>query len=396
MEQQIEVERPPELAGPARSGSASARVFVPRFSRREWDDWRWQWSHRLRDPRQLDHLLSLSPLERRGLSHDRAVLPFAVTPYYMRQVESHDPRGPLRRCVVPSAEEAVRARGELDDPLCEDGDSPCPGLVHRYPDRVLLLATNRCAVYCRYCTRSRLVGRSAHRLGRDHLERSLEYIRAHDEIWDVVVSGGDPLTLEDEFLEHLLSRLRAIPHVQLIRVGTKVPAVLPQRITSKLVRILKRFRPLWASLHFTHPSELTPEVARACERLADAGIPMGSQTVLLRGINDDPVVLRDLFRGLLRIGVRPYYLYQCDPIPGSSHFRTPVEVGTDLIRSLRGFVSGYAVPTFVIDAPGGGGKIPVMPDYGLGRDADGVRLRNYEGREFRYPDVTPGPGEDRR
>lgn len=233
-----------------------------------------------------------------------------------------------------------------------------------------------------------MVGHKAHRLRRGQLDRNLEYIRSHPEIWDVVVSGGDPLTLEDDDLEQLLRRLRSIEHVQLIRIGSKVPAVLPQRITTQLVRMLRRYRPLWISLHFTHPAELSPETLRACEKLADAGIPMGSQTVLLRGVNDDTAVLRDLYRGLLRVGVRPYYLYQCDPIPGSAHFRTPVEAGTNLIRSLRGFVTGYAVPTFVVDAPGGGGKIPVMPDYGLGRDAEGVWLRNYEGKAFHYPEPT--------
>jgi lysine 2,3-aminomutase len=320
-------------------------------------------------------------------------LPFAITPYFMGQVWPLDPGHPIRRSVVPTLHELSRMGCEADDPLGEDHHSPVPGLVHRYPDRVLLLASDQCAAYCRYCTRSRLVGKGHMKPDRGRLEKAFEYIAATPAVRDVLLSGGDPLTLPDEKLDWILGRLRAIPHVEILRVGTKVPVVLPQRVTRDLTRVLRKHHPLLASIHFTHPAECTPEVERACTRLADAGIPLGSQTVLLRGINDDVETMRMLVHRLLRMRVRPYYLYQCDPIPGSGHFRTPVGRGLEIIRGLRGFTSGYAVPTFVVDAPGGGGKIPLMPDYTRGHDGDDLLLGNYEGREFRYPD--PGPiGDD--
>lgn len=276
---------------------------------------------------------------------------------------------------------------EARDPLKEDDDSPVPGLVHRYPDRVLFLVTSFCATYCRYCTRSRLVGngRGSH-FNFDQWQKAIAYIESTPTIRDVLLSGGDPLTLPDEKLEWLLSRLRRIPHVEFLRIGTKVPVVLPQRITAGLARMLRRYHPLWISIHFTHPDELTPEVAKACERLADAGIPLGSQTVLLAGVNDDVDTMKRLMHGLLRIRVRPYYLFQCDPTLGSAHFRTPVAKGMEIIHGLRGHTTGYAVPTYVIDAPGGGGKIPLLPDTIVGRDGDYLLLRNYEGLVFRYPD----------
>jgi lysine 2,3-aminomutase len=287
---------------------------------------------------------------------------------------------------VPVPAELARSRGEADDPLGEDADSPVPGLVHRYPDRVLFLVTGSCSVYCRYCTRSRAVGGKRDCFGPSNWEAALGYIASRREVRDVLLSGGDPLTLPGERLEWLLGRLRAIPHVEIVRIGTKVPAVLPQRVTSALTRMLGRHHPLWMSLHFTHPDELTPETVAACARLADSGLPLGSQTVLLRGVNDSLPVLRRLFHGLLRARVRPYYLYQCDPIAGSAHFRTPVRRGLELIRGLRGHTSGYAVPNFVVDAPGGGGKIPLLPDYNAGRDGDDLLLTNWQGRVFRYPD----------
>jgi len=262
--------------------------------------------------------------------------------------------------------------------------------VHRYPDRVLFLPTDFCSAYCRYCTRSRMVGQgSCSPADTARWERALDYIQATPQVRDVLLSGGDPLTLPDERLEWLLSRLRAIQHVEFVRLGTKVPAVLPQRITPKLTRMLKKYHPLWMSLHFTHPAELTPETALACNRLADAGIPLGSQTVLLQGINDDVPTLRSLYHGLLRLRVRPYYLYQCDPILGSAHFRTSVSRG---IEGLGGHTTGYAVPTYVIDAPGGGGKIPLLPEYLKGRSEEGLVLENFEGRTFHYPDGLGLPG----
>jgi lysine 2,3-aminomutase len=381
-----------QLAAPVSLSLARfRRRFFPKASPKDWNDWHWQLKNRIRTPEQLERFVVLSPEEREALSAGGRATPLSVTPYYMSLVDPLDPLQPLRRCVIPTAHEQLPSPHEADDPLGEDADSPLPGLVHRYPDRVLLLATNQCSTYCRYCTRSRMVGDDPHH-ALASLDDRIAYIEAHREVRDVLVSGGDPLTMEDGPLEALLARLRRIPHVELLRIGTKVPAVLPQRITRELVRMLRRYHPLWLSLHFTHPAELTPETTRACERLADAGFPLGSQTVLLRGINDSVQTMRELCCGLLRLRVRPYYLYQCDPIRGSSHFRTPVEHGLTIIRGLRGFTTGYAVPTYVIDAPGGGGKTPLLPGYCEGRDGDDLVLRNYAGGLYRYPDPLPTGG----
>ncbi|MBT8340438.1 MAG: KamA family radical SAM protein, partial [Desulfatitalea sp.] len=313
--------------------------------------------------------------------------PLSITPYYMSLLTGQDASPALRRTVVPTVNEFIKMPEEADDPLSEEGHSPVPGLVHRYPDRVLLLTVDFCATYCRYCTRSRIVGRGRILFNRRRLEQALDYIRGTTAIRDVLLSGGDPLTLGDERLNWLLTQLRQIKHVEIIRIGTKVPAVLPQRITPQLVRMLRKHHPLFMSLHFTHPNECTHETFRACQRLADAGIPLGSQTVLLRTVNDDVDTMRTLMHQLLRMRVRPYYLYQCDPISGSAHFRTPVEKGLEIIRGLRGHTSGYAVPTYVIDAPCGGGKIPMTPDYFQGRNEGGIVLKNYEGKYFNYPEV---------
>jgi lysine 2,3-aminomutase len=337
-------------------------------------------------------MLRLSPEEMEALTRPTGRLPLAVTPYYMSLLAPEDAAQPLRRTVIPSVCELTRHDGEADDPLGEEAQSPIIGLVHRYPDRVLFLVSDFCSTYCRYCTRSRMVGRSAVLPLRSRLEKIIDYIRAHSEVRDVLISGGDPLTLSDERLEWILAHLRRIPHVEIIRIGTKIPAVLPQRVTTGLVRMLRRYHPLWMSLHFTHPDECTPEAFRACGMLADAGIPLGSQTVLLKGINDSVETMKNLVHQLLQMRVRPYYLYQCDPISGSAHFRTPVEKGLEIIRGLRGFTSGYAVPTYVVDAPGGGGKIPLMPNTVDGREGDDLLLCNYEGRRYRYPD---GAGSDR-
>jgi lysine 2,3-aminomutase len=363
------------------------RRFFPEASNVEWNDWRWQLRNRIRDTDALARIVNLSEGERAAIERHRGPLPVGITPYYLSLVDANDPDQPLRRTVVPVLGEYLRTPGEADDPLHEDGHSPVPGIVHRYPDRILFLVTGFCSVYCRYCTRSRMVGSSGeYRFGREMWKRALDYVAATPSIRDVLVSGGDPLTLGDDTLDWLLSGLRAIPHVEMIRLGTKVPAVLPQRVTPQLTRILKKHHPFWLSIHFTHPDELTPEVAAACGRLADAGIPLGSQTVLLAGVNDNVDTMTRLMHGLLKIRVKPYYLYQCDPISGSSHFRTPVQKGLDIIAGLRGHTSGYAVPTYVIDAPGGGGKIPLLPHNIVGRDGDDLLLRNYEGRVFRYPD----------
>lgn len=376
----------PRLTVSQRS-DAFRRRFYPQAGLRDWNDWRWQNRTRVRALADLDRMFRLTDDERQSIEMHKGALPVGITPYYASLVDPENPAQGLRRTVLPAMGEYLRSRGEADDPLGEDAHSPVPGLVHRYPDRVLLLVTNFCSVYCRYCTRARMVGSVGERSIRKHdLEKAIDYIAANPVIRDVLLSGGDPLSLDDERLEWILARLRAIPHVEFIRIGSKQPVVQPQRITPALTRILKRYHPLWMSLHFTHPDELTPEVAEACARLADAGIPLGSQTVLLRGVNDDVPTMKSLVQGLLRIRVRPYYLYQCDPISGSAHFRTPVEKGIEIIRGLRGHTTGYAVPTYVIDAPEGGGKIPVNPDYITGRDGDDLLLTNYANGSYRYPD----------
>ena len=371
---------------------AFRRRLYPGVSGVQWNDWHWQLRNRIRGLEQLARVLDLSVDEMSAIQRRTGSLPLAITPYYASLLDPRDPTQPLRRTTVPVNDEYVRSPGEAEDPLGEDDHSPVPGLVHRYPDRVLFLVTHFCSTNCRYCTRSRLIGSEGPQGGvHSRWEQALEYIARTPRVRDVLLSGGDPLTLSDEKLEWLLARLRAIRHVEIIRIGTKVPVVLPQRITPQLVRSLRRYHPLWMSIHFTHPEEITPEVQSACARLASAGIPLGSQTVLLAGINDSVETMKRLVHGLLRIRVKPYYLYQCDPILGSAHFRTPVSRGLEIIQGLRGHTSGYAVPTYVIDAPGGGGKIPLLPDSVVGRENGDLLLRNYEGRIFRYPDGAGGP-----
>jgi lysine 2,3-aminomutase len=365
---------------------AFRKAFYPTVLDREWNDWRWQARNRLRTLDQLEQVLVLSEEERAALSEGGAMLPVSITPYYMSLVSRDDRNQPLRRTVIPTTAEFHRGDGEADDPLAEDGDSPVPGLVHRYPDRALLLVTDCCSSYCRYCTRSRMVGHGSIAPAEARLERAFDYIRRTPTIRDVLISGGDPLALSEQRLDWILSQLQQIPHVEFLRLGTKMPAVLPQRITPELCRMLRRHHPLWMSLHFLHPDECTPESFQACTRLADAGIPLGSQTVLLAGVNDDVETMKKLVHRLLMMRVRPYYLYQCDPISGTSHFRTPVTKGLEIIEGLRGHTTGYAVPNYVIDAPGGGGKIPLQPNYVVGRDGDDLLLRNYRGDVFRYPD----------
>lgn len=365
---------------------AFRRTFFSEATDKEWNDWRWQSRKRIRTVEQIERMLVLSDDERQALVEAGSMLPVGVTPYYMSLISRTDPLQPLRRTVIPTLGEFTRTKGEDDDPLGEDHHSPVPGLVHRYPDRVLLLVLDFCSTYCRYCTRSRVVGHGEILPSEARLEKALDYIRQTPTVRDVLLSGGDPLALSDERLDWLLGQLRAIPHVEFVRLGTKMPAVLPQRITPELCRVLRKYHPLWMSLHFVHPEECTPESFRACGRLADAGIPLGSQTVLLKGVNDSVETMKELVHRLLLMRVRPYYLYQCDPISGSSHFRTPVAKGLEIIEGLRGHTTGYAVPNYVIDAPGGGGKIPLQPNYVVGRDGDFLLLRNYEGQVYRYPD----------
>ena len=391
----LQVIEVPREAPPTFVVGEGARRFrlacFPEVSDRDWSDWKWQLRNRIRDLSSLERVLELTDDERAMVAALGDRLPVGITPYYATLMDRHDPLDPIRKTMVPVGAETIESSIELEDPLAEDGDMPVPGLVHRYPDRVLFLVTSFCATYCRYCTRSRLVGKTGeYHFNHAQYQGAIDYITATKSIRDVLISGGDPLTMADDRIEWLLSRLRAIPHVEFIRIGSKVPAVLPQRITPELCAILKKYHPFWMSIHFTHPSEVTPEVAEACGRLADAGIPLGSQTVLMKGVNDDVPTMKQLMHELLKIRVRPYYIYQMDPIPGSAHFRTSVEKGLEIIEGLRGHTTGYAVPQYVIDAPGGGGKLPLQPNYIVGRDGDWLILRNYAGETFRYPDPV-GP-----
>jgi lysine 2,3-aminomutase len=357
----------------------------------DWNDWRWQLKHRITSLAQLQRFLpTLTPEEHEGTLLANHKLALAITPYFFNLIDAGDENCPIRRQVVPRVEETYTAPWEMSDPCQEDSHSPVPGLVHRYPDRVLFLVTDRCASYCRYCTRSRLVSNASGYDFHPAFDRQIEYIRQHPAIRDVLLSGGDPLLLSDEKLEFLLSRLRAIPHVEFLRLGTRIPIFLPQRITPELCAMLRKYHPLFISVHSNHPRELTTEARDALGRMADAGIPLGNQSVLLRHVNDDPVVMRALMQKLLMCRVKPYYIYQCDLISGSAHLRSSVRRGLEIMESLRGHTSGYAVPQYVIDAPGGGGKVPVNPDYVLSRDAHRVIMRNFEGRISEYPEDADG------
>lgn len=364
------------------------QTFFPEATIKEWNSWHWQIKNSARSIEQLARFINLSENEVKPDGPDSQSLPLRISPYYISLLDRNNPEQALRKSVVPVFDEFLLHPGEASDPLSEEHDSPVPNVVHRYPDRVLFLVTGFCSTYCRYCTRTRMVAKDKCHIGVKVWEAGLNYIEQHTEVRDVLISGGDPLTMPDLHVEYLLSRLRSIPHVEIIRIGTKVPVVLPQRITRPLVNMLKKYHPLYISIHFTHADEITPEVAEACEKLVNAGIPMGSQTVLLKGINDDVQVMKKLMHALLKIRVRPYYLYQCDPVVGSGHFRTTIEKGLEIIRGLRGHTSGYAVPTYVVDAPGGGGKIPLLPDYFVGREDGFVLLKNYEDKLFRYPDYS--------
>ncbi|MCE2510407.1 MAG: KamA family radical SAM protein [Alphaproteobacteria bacterium] len=371
--------------------------FYAEASRENWMDWRWQLRRRIKSLAELERVFALSEDERNAVHQHQGALPVGITPYYASRMSLTDATEPLRRTHIPVGQEYLKMPGEADDPLGEDGDAAVPGLVHRYPDRVLFLVTGFCSTYCRYCTRSRMVGEAGgeYSFSRGQWDQAIAYIEANPQIRDVLLSGGDPLTLADDKLDYLLGRLRAIKHVEFLRIGTKVPVVMPMRVTKALTKILKKYHPLWMSLHFTHPAELTPEVTEATTRLADAGIPLGSQTVLLKGVNDEIDVMKKLMHGLLMRRVKPYYLYQCDPISGSAHFRTSVGKGLEIIEGLRGHTTGYAVPQYVIDAPGGGGKIPLLPEYVVGRDGDDLILRNFEGGQYRYPDPQGGTGVEK-
>ena len=350
----------------------------------DWEDWHWQVNKRIRTKEELAQIIKLTPEEEEGTKKASGRLSLAITPYWATVMDPEDPNCPLRRQAVPVVSESVISPHEMVDPCAEDRDSPVPHLVHRYPDRVLLLATEQCAMYCRHCTRRRLVGDYQESNAPTRFDAAIEYIKSNKKIRDVLISGGDPFILEDEEIEKLIQNIRSISHVEFLRIGTRVPVTLPQRINEKLVAILKKYSPLWISIHFNHPKEITKRCKIACDMLADAGIPLGSQTVLLKGINDRPYIMRRLMHELLQIRVRPYYIYQCDPVRGTQHFRTPVAVGINIMEKLRGHTSGYAVPIYVIDGPGGGGKIPVGPNYILSQAKGKYVLRNYKGKIYTY------------
>lgn len=351
----------------------------------DWKDYRWQLRHRLTRVEELRTHLQLSPEEEAGCAYANNKLSLAITPYFFNLIDREDPECPIRRQVIPRGEEVFTAPEELLDPVGEEHAMGVDGLVHRYPDRCLFLVTNVCAAYCRYCTRSRLVSNAQGYDFHPNYENALKYIEEHPEIRDVLLSGGDPLILSDAKLDYLLGRLRAIPHVEFIRIGSRIPVFLPQRITPELQEILRRHGPIWMSIHVNHPRECTEELYQACERLSFAGVPLGNQSVLLRGVNDDVGTMKSLVHRLLMMRVRPYYLYQCDLITGSRHLRTDVRTGIEIIRGLRGHTTGYAIPQYVIDAPGGGGKVPINPDYITEINEQEVVLRNFAGQEYRYP-----------
>jgi lysine 2,3-aminomutase len=371
--------------------TSAGRGFWRDIPESDWNDWHWQLKNRITSLEQLQRLMpTLTPEETAGTALANHKLALAITPYFFNLIDPADELCPIRWQVIPRIEETHTASWEMTDPCGEDSHSPVPGLVHRYPDRVLFLVTDRCAAYCRYCTRSRLVSNATGYDFHPEFDRQIEYVKRHTEIRDVLLSGGDPLLFSDDKLDQLLSRLRAIPHIEFLRIGTRIPIFLPQRITPALCAMLKKHHPLFISIHSNHPRELTTEVREALGRLADSGIPLGNQSVLLRNVNDTPEIAKAHVQKLLMCRVKPYYLYQCDLIAGSAHLRASVRTGLEIMEKLRGHTSGYAVPQYVIDAPGGGGKVPVNPDYLLSRNADRVVIRNYEGKIFEYPEAVDG------
>ncbi len=367
---------------------------IPLFkdvSEADWSDWRWQWKHRIDSIESLSHVVSLSPEAILGIQQALTRVRMAITPYYASLMDPYSETCPIRLQAVPRGDEILVKPWEHQDPLAEEADSPVEGLVHRYPDRVLLLVTELCSMYCRHCTRRRVVGVTDKAFSQSRFAAALEYIRCHKEIRDVLVSGGDPLTLSDERLDFILKSIRDIPSVEIIRIGSRIPVVMPQRITKKLAKIVAKYQPVYLNTQFNHPKEITAEAAGACAILADHGIPLGNQSVLLRGVNNCPVIMGDLVRQLVKIRVKPYYIYQCDLTWGLEHFRTPIGQGLEIMESLRGHTTGFAVPTYVVDAPGGGGKIPLSPQYILSASADTVIVRNFEGviSAYREPAYNP-------
>ena len=364
------------------------KLLFPNVTDEEWNDWKWQVRNRIETLDELKKYVSLTAEEEEGVKQTLKTLRMAITPYYLSLINPDDPHDPIRRQCIPTGLETHQSGADLLDPLHEDEDSPTPGLTHRYPDRVLFLITDMCSMYCRHCTRRRFAGQTDNECSTDRIEKALEYIEKTECVRDVLLSGGDALMVSDKRLEYIISRLRQIPHVEIVRLGTRTPVVCPQRVTPELCAMLKKYHPIWINTHFNHPNEVTAESKRACEMLADAGIPLGNQSVLLRGVNDCVHVMKHLVHELVKIRVRPYYIYQCDLSMGLEHFRTPVSKGIEIIEGLRGHTSGYCVPTFVVDAPCGGGKTPVMPQYVISQAPGKVVLRNFEGVITTYTEPT--------
>ena len=365
-------------------------------SEKEWNDWHWQVRNRITTVEQLSSVIKITQSEQTGIRECLKHLRMAITPYYASLIETQNPRCPIRRQAVPTEKELMIDHWDMVDPLSEDEDSPVKGITHRYPDRVLFLVTDQCSMYCRHCTRRRFAGQLDKPLRRDQIDNAIEYIRETPEVRDVLLSGGDPLLLGDEVLEYILKKLRMIKHVEIIRIGTRTPVVLPQRITPELCALLKKYHPIWLNTHFNHPKEITSESSKACEMLSDAGVPLGNQSVLLRGINDSPYIMTELVHRLVEIRVRPYYIYQCDLSHGIGHFRTSIRKGIAIMEALIGNTSGFCVPVFVVDAPGGGGKIRVMPQYNISESDRVYVLRNYEGviTTYHEPEDTTTDVED--
>ena len=359
----------------------------------KWNDWRWQLSHRLNTVEEIEKVIPLTDSERKALQTS-GLFRVDITPYFISLINPNDPNDPVRKQIIPRSDEMQAFTAMMEDSLAEDRHSPVPGLVHRYPDRVLMLVTTQCASYCRYCTRSRIVGDPGQTFSRQEFEAQIEYLKNTPQVRDVLLSGGDPLVLAPKILEEILSRLREIPHIEIVRIGSRVPVFLPMRVTQELCDMLEKYHPLWINIHINHPNEITKELAEACDRMARAGIPLGNQSVLLAGINDCVHIQRELVQKMTRIRVRPYYLYQADLVEGAGHFRTPVAKGIEIIEGLRGHTSGYAVPQFIVDAPGGGGKIPVMPNYQISASDHKIILRNYEGYVTTYEEPTTYTAHD--
>lgn len=355
------------------------KELFPNISDAEWKDWKWQVRNRIETLEDLKKYISLTEKEEEGIMKSLKTLRMAITPYYLSLIDPNNPNCPVRKQAIPTAAELHQADADLLDPLHEDEDSPVTGLTHRYPDRVLFLITDMCSMYCRHCTRRRFAGQNDCESPSERIQKAIDYIARTPQVRDVLLSGGDALMVSDKMLESIIERLRAIPHVEIIRIGSRTPVVCPQRITDDLCSMLKKYHPIWLNTHFNHPNECTPEAKEACAKLANAGIPLGNQSVLLRGVNDDSRIMKKLVHELVMMRVRPYYIYQCDLSMGLEHFRTPVSKGIEIIENLRGHTSGYAVPTFVVDAPGGGGKTPVMPQYIISQSPGKVVLRNFEG-----------------